>query len=357
MQGTQNVSCFVDYTISLDVLLTAFLVIPLCYHLFRVLKQKNIEISSTLSLNAKKLYLQYFFDVDNKNNDICKSFNKMYWKRYGNKLYIFPSILIILIAFIENYYSAVEFSDIINNKSSITTTFAAISGAYAFVTWGIVTRAFAGNLCVIDIMQGALRLMVAIPLGYAVSMFSKEYGVFFAFAIGVFPLDTVSTFCRQLSNKNLGTEIGAGEAFSQVINLSGVDATCAEKIQNANITTIAQLAWCDPIQLCMKTKYDFDFILDLCSQALAWVYFEKNLEKLRPLGLRGAVEITRLLNELDIEEYRENAEAVILAAATATGIDIAGLQYAFKMIKEDPYSEFLCEVWLPLDKRVAQSTR
>src|SRR5436305_10428327 len=133
-----------------------------------------------------------------------------------------------------------------------------------------------------------------------------------AFATGVLPLGAVNTVLRQLANKRLGLEIGASQSGSQVQQLSGIDAAIADRIEDADITTIPQLAWCDPIQLTMRTNLNFDYVVDICSQALAWVYFDSKLDALRSLGLRGAFEIRVLfLDDLksNVPEVRARAAA------------------------------------------------
>jgi hypothetical protein len=44
----------------------------------------------------------------------------------------------------------------------------------------------------------------------------------------------------------------------------------------------------------MRASLSFIFVLDVVSQALAWVYLDQKLNDLRPMGLRGAFEIAAL---------------------------------------------------------------
>ena len=76
--------------------------------------------------------------------------------------------------------------------------------------------------------------MMAIPLGYAVgTLLQKDLGPFIAFAAGAFPIQTVATVLQRLANRQLGLEIGADTAQDQVIKLSGVDQSTADRIQEA----------------------------------------------------------------------------------------------------------------------------
>src|SRR5262249_11293168 len=152
------------------------------------------------------------------------------------------------------------------------------------------------------------RLAMAMPVGYAFSHFlNREIGPAIAFAVGVFPLNTIATMLRQLANRRLNLELGAAEAKSQIAQLAGIDASMAERIEDADITTIYQLAWCDPIQLTMRTNLTFNYVVDIVSQALAWVYLGDKLRSLAPLGLRAAAEICHFMHDLEAGEETKKA--------------------------------------------------
>ena len=59
-------------------------------------------------------------------------------------------------------------------------------------------------------MGGAIRMLIAIPLGYSFAALLKDdLGPFIAFAAGAFPLQNVETLLQRLANKQLGVEMGA----------------------------------------------------------------------------------------------------------------------------------------------------
>jgi len=113
------------------------------------------------------------------------------------------------------------------------------------------------------------------------------------------------------------------------------------------MTTIAQLAYCDSVQLCTRTGLSFQFILDVVAQALAWIYLADKMDKLRPGGLRGALEIKDLVDDFQNEDsdIAAAAKKLLESMATATQLDVAQLQNACEQIAGDPYTEFLSEVW------------
>jgi hypothetical protein len=48
----------------------------------------------------------------------------------------------------------------------------------------------------------------------------------------------------------------------------------------------------------MRSSLSFRFVVDVVSQALAWVYLGEKLDQLRTIGLRGAYEINVFLYDL-----------------------------------------------------------
>ena len=68
---------------------------------------------------------------------------------------------------------------------------------------------------------------------------------------------------------------------------------------------------------------------------------------MRPMGLRGAVEISNLVRDMGSEDARTKnaAHSTYATVAKAVDIDASGLWGAFQEIAWDPYTEFLQKVW------------
>jgi hypothetical protein len=78
------------------------------------------------------------------------------------------------------------------------------------------------------------------------------------------------------------------------------------------------------------------------------MYLEELLDKVRPYGMRGASEIRHLVNAFDnpanqLEHDRAVAAFPLIAAAVGMSAD--ALQVTFREIAEDPFTEYLEEVW------------
>jgi hypothetical protein len=150
----------------------------------------------------------------------------------------------------------------------------------------------------------------------------------------------------------LGADATPQETSDDLIKLQGINKIILERLSNEDVTTITQIAYCDPVRLTMRSNLSFNFIIDCMSQALAWMYLADMLNTIRPFGIRGAFEIKYLTDDLDREgdkpedkEAREKAQALLQQIAVAVKVPQDLLQFAFEQIAGDPYTIFLYEIW------------
>jgi len=203
------------------------------------------------------------------------------------------------------------------------------------------------------VLWGTLRFSIAIPMGYAFASIAPEHGSFVAFALGAFPLTTLTTMLQRVANKTLGIQPTADDASDDIIKLQGINRTIVERLALEDITTVTQIAYCDPVRLTMRSNLTFNFVTDCMNQALAWMYFEDQLGSvMRPLGLRGAVEIKHFVDEYDdtspeptAQANRQRAIAALPQIADKLGRSPETLQLALREIAEDPFTIFLHRVW------------
>jgi hypothetical protein len=147
---------------------------------------------------------------------------------------------------------------------------AAIAGAYMWVVNDLTYRARRLDFSPSDVQWGILRLAIAVPIGYAfAAVAAPSAGPLVAFALGAFPLTTVTSMLGKLANKSLRLEATAEEASDDIIKLQGINKAIVERLSNEDITTISQIAYCDPVQLVMRSNLNFIFVTDCMNQALA----------------------------------------------------------------------------------------
>jgi hypothetical protein len=312
-----------------------------------------------MSPKCAKLYLDTFQNQEVETDKALEAFTKFYYSWYGRKYLIAPIIITMLAAIIVSYsladtglFNLNEFNKIPEAAAEYihlpAVAVAAAAGAYGFAAWDLIWRTARLNLSPADILGASVRMLIAIPLGYSFAALLKDdLGSFIAFAAGAFPLQTVATILQRLANKQLGVQMGASASKDQVTELSCVDRVIADRLQDADITTVCQLAYCDPVQICMRTSLSFAFVSDIAAQALAWIYIGNKLIDLSPLGLRGAVEIRNLYEDIEggDEDEKKIADATLKKAASIMALNPEEFRNVATEIAEDPYTVFLAETW------------
>lgn len=364
IQQTEGLACLLLGTVML--VLTA--IIPVVSFLLHGWQIKRDDIAGSLNASAIDLYRRTFLNGSGPDTaDSTAFFERMYEKRYGKKRIRGPFILFAVVlaaigfllvrkaltVLLPGWHSAFLGQDgfLLGREA-----FFAEAGAYSFVVAGLVRCAYLHALPPLTLINAALRLVMGIPLGYAVAgLLAHATNVpagsdplpFVAFAVGAVPLETLTLLLRRTVSTVSPTIAGAiprNAPTNDLAGLPGIDQIVAEALRDENITTVLQLAYCDPIQLSLRTNLAFDVVLDLQSVALAGNYFDKKvLDGLRPRGLRGAAEISGFAAQL--RRGDTGAAELLKAIATAVGIEQEGLRNGFEEIAGDPYTMFIVETW------------
>ena len=216
----------------------------------------------------------------------------------------------------------------------------------------LISRARRLDFTPSDVLWALLRLVIAVPMGYAFAVLAKSQGPFIAFAIGAFPLATLTSMLRRLTTKTLGLDPTPDEACDDIIKLQGINKTIVERLLNEDIATVTQVAYCDPVRLVMRSNLTFNFVTDCMNQALAWMYLESDLDKIRPLGLRGAAEIKHIVDAYDYggsdvarKSEHDRAVAALPKIADKLGQTPETVQIVFREIAGDPFTVYLDAVW------------
>jgi len=310
--------------------LTMLALTPLVAFLLRGWKIKKEDVFSSFTNRAKYLYLRTYLKRDGVTEVNAEDeFEELYSKRYGWWRFIFPLFLFCLNCFglmlLFSWIAIFQFNLVWGGSGTsigAIVVAAGIAGGYLWVVAKFIALSRQYNLSPADVMNGTLRLAMSAAIGYAVSsLVPSAVGPFIAFAVGAFPLPKVNVILRRLSAKLLQTEIDPDDIAGQITKLDGIDALTADRLHDAGITTVPQLAYCDPVQLCMRTGLAFDFISDISAEALAWNYLGENLKALKVCGLRTSGEIRNLYNDVapaleDAAEKREAAAEAVCEALT-----------------------------------------
>jgi hypothetical protein len=353
------------------------------------------DITASVAAEAKKRYLQLYsmagqhrrapagrgdqrFPINRRARTVVKGtatgqedgqdtvFDDFYTRWYGRRRYVFPILLFAgvlgfvawMIGFsVASLFPYWETGNPSWRYSLNPTALSAIAGAYLWVTSDFIRRSRRLDLAPSDISWGTLRLVIAVPMGYAFAGFgaadvagtlrgpANVLASVIAFSLGALPLAAIQDILRQSVYKRFTTTVPKEDRADAVTQLQGIDDEVAMRLESEGITTIPQLATCDPVRLAMRSNLQFSFVTDYMSQAVCWEYFGEQLVALRPLGLRGAVDICTLLIALEStdEHVRSDAQATLqdVVAALQPPHTIATLRYTLTQIARNPVTRFL----------------
>jgi hypothetical protein len=357
--------------VTLVVLASCVMAMPVMRYICIGWKAKRADIMDALSPESRLRYFDMFDRTQQLSLDEAHAaLDKFYSHWYGRRLYLVPVLLLLATTLIETYLVISSALALYGDGSLLSNGtinqgggfadlawipvqqlgLAAQAGAYMWVVNDFTSRARRLDFAPSDVHWGVLRLAIALPLGCFVAEIVPEafsgWRSFVAFGVGAFPLSGLLSIFRRMLLTRLGVKDNVSND-NDIIKLQGINAGIAERLANEDITTIAQLAYCDPIRVTMRSSLSFNFIIDCMNQALAWVYLEGSMNTIRCFGLRGAVEIGHLQSGLhsDVAEHVAGAEAVLDCVANALKQDRATLRLVFYEIARDPFTEYLSSIW------------
>lgn len=322
--------------------------------LFARLQKKSLDryYEQFFPSKARKRRRRKVSEAEDPDADVQARFRRDFGMLYGRRHYLLPLGLLALISGIGMLVTARSIQAWVGINPSFKPfppiAVSAFLGAYAWVLYDQFLRFRKGDFTPHDVYSCLYRFLIAIPLGISFAAFLKdEVGVAVVFLLAAFPTTTLFTLARRLASQKLGLGEDKQEGVLELEKLQSVGRSNAERYLDEGITTVAELAWADPIDLTIKTNRQFNFVVDSISQALLWVYFEDGVKKLYPLSLRGAQEVCSFLDDLDSDEpkVKSAAEKNLKAAAELMKMDKESFLYTLLTVKDDPYAQFLFAIW------------
>jgi len=336
----------------------AMVILPAVVYLFTGWIARRERIITFLGGAQLKLYYEQYFPTVDISRDsaakLCKRFLKHYGKRYGRRTFVLPLILLAAVAAIGaagTAQSILVWRGLSNGKAFPEMAVSAFLGAFMWVVADQLGRFSSRDFTSTDVSNCIYRILIAVPFGYSLQTFtSKEFGIPLAFLLGAFPTGTLFTIARRLAGQKLGLGEEASGGKLQTEYLQDVSRTNAERFLDEGVSTIAELAWADPIDLSIRANRDFNYVVDCMSQALLWIYFEDR-NPLNPVlyrfSLRGAQEASVLVDALIRKDPVKlpAAQAALQGAAATLNMTTDALLHTLLQVKEDPYTEFLISIW------------
>jgi len=311
-----------------------------------------------------------------------ESFRKDFSRWYGRKYYIAPVAMLALLSAVSGWWADEILRAWASNGIGPGTSLRALvasglAGAFVWVISDELDRLRKRDFTTSDVYYYDFRILLAIPFAWALSASSidgKLLGVPtvipLAYFLGSFPTKTLFTIARRIGSQQLKLGDDQVNGTLELEKLQSIGKTNAERFNDEGITTITALAYVDPIDLTIRTNFDFSYVVDCVSQALAWIYFGKNekYDDLLGLSLRGSQEVYSVIQnagDASNAEKKARAQQTILDAAADLKIPPNAFRSSLDQIAEDPYTKFLVNVWCcladvghrPTTKAVSPDTR
>jgi hypothetical protein len=330
------------------------LLLPAIAYLTTTWRDRRESLFNRLSAQALELYYEQFpSPISRKTQpaDIKARFRKDFAHLYGLRHYVIPLLLLAAISaigFIATFRFAQVWLGAETGKSFPSIAISAFLGGYSWVLYDQFRRFRAGDFTAHDVYSGVYRFLIVVPLGISLVKLSNEtIGVGLAFLLGAFPTATLLKFSRRWVRTKIGIGENEEDGQLELEKLQCIGRSNAERYLDEGISTIAELAWTNPIELTIRTNRDFNFVIDSISQALMWVYFEDRVKELYPLSLRGAQEVCTLFEELASPEPKKKsaAEGTLKAAAALMQLDEESFRNTLTTVRDDPYAQFLFAIW------------
>jgi hypothetical protein len=368
--------CAILGTIILAPLLA--LVLPLGIYIVTTWQQRRQEILGSMTDDAVKRYFQTFYAADLRagrvgasSQDQLREFGRRYSVSFGRWKFILPAALLVSLITVLSVFTAhgvkphlAPFLGLPASPSCSSFAFvgfAGFAGGYMWVLLYIARRLQERLLTPFDLYTGCTRIVLCIPVAFALTALFRgaveEHALAaVAFMLGAFPMNTLLTFMRRTAASKLKLQESFDDQATNLTLLQGIGRDEAETYSKEGVSTVLQLAYSDPVDITIRTGYPFSYVVDCCSQALAWLYFADDLPKLRRFSLRGAQEICTLVLELSRQTHQDDAvmdeeqawaEMTMYAVAKELNMEKVVLRRTFDEIAFDPYVQFLYDVWQP----------
>jgi hypothetical protein len=283
--------------------------------------------------------------------DYMAAFKRDFNRWYGRKYYTAPLVMLSILTGVSAWWASKTLQSWTVDPSSSDSLRAlvasALGGAFVWIISDELDRLRRRDFTVSDVYYYVFRLLLSIPFGWALTRatVTLQVGIPLAFFLGAFPTTTLFTIARRLGSQQLKLGDDAASGALELERLQSVGKSNAERFKDEGVTTICGLAYADPIDLTIRTNFDFTYVVDCVSQALMWIYFGDNCTTLFPLSLRGAQEVSTVVTWLLDPAHQAYALQTLADAATRLNISQNALRTTLDQIKDDPYTQFLVNVW------------
>jgi hypothetical protein len=170
------------------------------------------------------------------------------------------------------------------------------AGAYVLSLYDTLRRCRTADLSAYSLHFTWVHMILASILAPLVCQaFQPAVAAPIAFGLGLFPIKDTVDFVRQWTKKRLEISITPEAAKGPPLSLvQGLNKEVIDRLEEEGISSTVELAYYDPIKLFFKTNFQWAWVIDVVDQAILINYVGDKIDALRPVGIRGAIELTVL---------------------------------------------------------------
>jgi hypothetical protein len=333
-------------SICLAMALLAGLLYPAIYMGYRqVLAQKRLEISNVVTDDLARFYRRVF----------GISTEALFKKSYSLYSYSLAVVLnavfafgLVLLALERAGLTCVGSVELQTAVSTIPpAVVAALAGAYLWGLYDALRRYRSVSLTPESLHFMWLRVAIAGAISPFVALtFQGGLATLIGFGLGAFPLGALLNFVQAQAAEKLkikGQLYPSEEPTLQ--NIQGLTSSALDSLAEIGIESTEHLAYADPLKLFLRTNLPWKVILDMIDGALLFNYVGPRMEGLRPLGIRGAIELSAI-NDLFTESNAQDRgqELVKLIARTISQAE-ESVRNLIQTVEDDYQVRFVAELW------------
>jgi hypothetical protein len=236
-------------------------------------------------------------------------------------------------------------------------------GAYVALTLRMIARINNNALSSRFLLTSALRISMAMLIGFAAGEFAlfdvvQKGGARAAlyFLIGMFLNWAIQSLKRRARKMFDVAEEGC-EILALCL-VDGLDEQTIDYLEEMGIWDIQHLATADPAELTERTLYPLNRVLDWIDQAILISYFRGKIASAREVGIRGAIEFAVLYSTSTDEDdpLKVPAKNTLDALAQKVNLTSDALLLLGDSCYHDASVQHVWELWQEREMKVTSSS-
>jgi len=323
----------------------------LCVNYRPCLDGRRAEIRAIMSRGQTfQKYIQAF----GSHTDLDTTLNALYAEGYGASRYVFPLFELALINFVAVVILLVKagFPMVPQNVELIldklpAEALAALGGAAIWGMYDSVQRFQSIDLSPASLHYLALRsLLTPVIAPLMTAAFNDALKLLIAFVIGAFPVQSLLDFLKGQARSKLQITGQSEPVEAPTLNrLQGMTSSMLQRLQSEGFESVEHVAGADPFKLLLNTNLEWKVILDIIDQAILFDYVGEGSALLRPIGIRGSIEMATIQQDIDDPTRRDQADKLITAIATTLKQDESGVRNLIRNAFEDVQVNLIWQLW------------